>query len=421
MSDQPPAPPPQTLAPGSIDAATTITSHAASFDSAFSSVNNEIFKVVFFPDRIYHERFLNATRSPRYRYNVLEVRSYLDITAMKAEVYLDGRFLSNVLRLEYGAQRLVEQARERGRFLREALIAWIQPLPDGDPSPPQTRVRMQFDQWIGAFQVEIWETLEAPEGIPHDFSVLDQMGRNGGITAVPEFAAVMRRLPAVTKFQVAFRENERSRPYGYVIADGDAGWDNAFLRSHQQPNTPEPSSPANTVEDTSYLLHFQRGWYLSLSDIAPVYYRNAMMDGPDASGKQQNPDAAPDNIIAMRWIVQRELGGSMIFFHHVTIPPGKVEGNHQHVGSEELYFIVEGSGIAYMRNGDDPSLSAKDPDGTDRFRIVPRMTMGIGWNDFRELPVSPGSIIYTKSGGMHGIRNTGQSDLKFVAFLYHST
>ena len=33
----------------------------------------------------------------------------------------------------------------------------------------------------------------------------------------------------------------------------------------------------------------------------------------------------------------------------------------------------------------------------------------------------PGSVIYTKSGGMHGIRNVGKSDLKFVAFLYHST
>jgi oxalate decarboxylase/phosphoglucose isomerase-like protein (cupin superfamily) len=35
--------------------------------------------------------------------------------------------------------------------------------------------------------------------------------------------------------------------------------------------------------------------------------------------------------------------------------------------------------------------------------------------------VKPGSVIFTKSGGMHGIRNTGNADLKFVAFLYHST
>jgi oxalate decarboxylase/phosphoglucose isomerase-like protein (cupin superfamily) len=36
------------------------------------------------------------------------------------------------------------------------------------------------------------------------------------------------------------------------------------------------------------------------------------------------------------------------------------------------------------------------------------------------LPVSPGHVIFTKSGGVHGIRNTGTEPLKFVAFLYHS-
>jgi len=28
-------------------------------------------------------------------------------------------------------------------------------------------------------------------------------------------------------------------------------------------------------------------------------------------------------------------------------------------------------------------------------------------------------MIFTKSGGMHGIRNNGTAPLKFVAFLYH--
>src|SRR5262249_2680154 len=156
------------------------------------------------------------------------------------------------------------------------------------------------------------------------------------------------------------------------------------------------------IADLSYLLDFQRGWFLHLDDIQPVFYRNAMMDGPDQHGKQVNPDANPDNIIAMRWIVQRELGGSMIFFHHVTIPPGRVEGNHQHVGSEELYFVVEGDGIAYLRDGDDPK--------TDTYPLEQRMTMGLGMRSFRALPVKPGSVIYTKSGGMHGIRNAGATD-----------
>jgi oxalate decarboxylase/phosphoglucose isomerase-like protein (cupin superfamily) len=39
----------------------------------------------------------------------------------------------------------------------------------------------------------------------------------------------------------------------------------------------------------------------------------------------------------------------------------------------------------------------------------------------RELQVQPGSVIYTKSGGVHGIRNPGTEPLKFVAFLYQTT
>jgi hypothetical protein len=76
---------------------------------------------------------------------------------------------------------------------------------------------------------------------------------------------------------------------------------------------------------------------------------------------------------------------------------------------------VQGNGIAYLRVGDDPTLG-------DQYNTVQREVFGLGQQDFKELPVKAGSIIYTKSGGMHGIRNLPDSpvDLKFVAFLYHS-
>jgi mannose-6-phosphate isomerase-like protein (cupin superfamily) len=292
---------------------------------------------------------------------------------------------------------------------------WIQPLPDGVPNPPSARVRLAYDIWTHAFQVEIWETLEAPEGTSHAFSVLDQMGRNGPITRVPQFDGVMAQLASLNSMELAFREDTRDVPFGFSITDEHAAWDNAFLRSHQEPVTSDPSSPRNTILDQSYRLDFQRGWYVQAQEIAPVRYLNAMMDSAG------NPDAKPDNIIEMRWIFQREFGGSMIFFHHVTIPPGHVEGNHQHIGSEELYYIVEGEGIAYLRVGDDPATDAKNQDGEDVYPIERRLTMGLGYYDYRRLPVKPGSVIFTKSGGMHGIRNTGSADLKFVAFLYHST
>src|SRR5512144_2654726 len=99
------------------------------FDDRFTYPDFETFKIVFYPDRIYHAAYLNATRSPRYRYNVQEVRNALDITVLKGQVYMDGLFLCNFIRLEYRAGRLVELARERGRFLQDEIIAWLRLLP----------------------------------------------------------------------------------------------------------------------------------------------------------------------------------------------------------------------------------------------------------------------------------------------------
>ncbi len=379
--------------------------HDGKFDERFSSPWNEIFKVVFFPDRIYHASYLNATRSSRYRYNVQEVRSYLDINVMKGEVYLDGNFLSNFLRIEYYSNRLVEQAREKKRFVKNDVIAWVKVLPTDDANIAESRVKLHYCPWINAYQVEIWQTLEPPATNYHDFKILDQMGRGGSITRIKAFNPALQEIKELKQLLLAFRENDRSFPAGYQINDDQAAWDNAYLRSHQEPRTQEPSSSQNTIADQNYLINFQRGWYLDAQKIQPVRYRNAMMD-------DSNPDRKDDNIIEMRWIVQRELGGSNIFFHEVTIPPGKVEGTHQHIGTEELYYIVQGEGIAYLRVGDDPA--------TEQFPTVQRNVMGLGYKDFKELPVKPGSVIFTKSGGMHGIRNPGTEPLKFVAFLYHT-
>lgn len=379
------------------------------FNDIFTSPENSIFKVVFFPDRIYHAPYLNATRSSRYRYNVTEVRGYLDIIALKAQVYLDGSFFCNVLRLEYRASRLVEQARLKNRFLREEVLSWVKLDANGRDDGPESMVKLHYDAWINGYQVELWETLEAPANGYHDFSVLDMMGRDRPITRIKVFNPVLADLASLRRIALAFRENDRNLPSGRVIAD--PGWDNDFLRSHQEPRSGEPSAPENTVLDQNYLLDFQRGWFRQAGDIKPVRYRNAMMEG------DKNPDAKNDNIIEMRWLFQREFGSSMVFFHEVTVPPGKVEGNHQHIGSEELYFITQGEGIAYLRVGDDPSAD-------DRFPTESREVFGLGPRDFKAIPVKPGSMIFTKSGGMHGIRNPNpdptSAPLKFVAFLYHS-
>ncbi|MCC6858045.1 MAG: hypothetical protein IT158_05780 [Bryobacterales bacterium] len=373
------------------------------FSDRFTHPENETFKVVFYPDRIYHAQYLNATRSPRYRYNVHEVRNQLDIAVLKGQVYMDGLYLCNFMRIEYRASRLTELARERNRFLQDEIVAWVHLLPQDSVPEAEAQVKLVYDKWVDAYQVEIWETLEAPLGKHHDYMVQDLMGRSGSIVKVKEFSPALREVRAIRRVEIAFRENDRDLPFGYAIQNPE--WDNNFLRTHQEPRSDAPSAPENTVEDKCYLIDFQRGWYFNARDVKPVRYLNAMMT-PD------NPDVKPDNVIEMRWLVQRELGSSVVFFHEVTIPPGKVEGTHRHIGTEELYFVTQGKGVAYMAEGDDPATSG--------LPTVQREIYTLGPLDCKELPVEPGSVIYTKSGGVHGIRNNGSEPLKFAAFLYHT-
>jgi quercetin dioxygenase-like cupin family protein len=411
------------------------------FREIFSSPENQIFKVVFFPDRIFHAQYLNATRAPeRYRYAVSEARSVLDISVLKAQVFFDGRKMSNLLRIEYRGGRLVEMTRESGRFLRDEVIAWVKvhgKTTAGDAVTAERPVKMHFCPWINAYQVEIWQTLEppAPE-TPHHFQVLAQMGPTGAITRVRAFSPLLQALDDIDQVELAFRESDVNLPYGTPIVD--PRWDNNYERNFQAPRSPFPSDNAsNTVPVNNYLVCFQKGWYLDANTVAPVRYRNAMMDttnpewiNPDANPQLNTPAAwqgqvppasfTTANVIEMRWILQREFGGSTVFFHEVTIPPGTVEGTHQHIGSEELYYIVDGEGIAYMAEGDDPKTGLDPTTGQPRFPIVERHVFGLFPRPCVELPVSPGKVIFTKSGGVHGIRNTSDRPLKFVAFLYHS-
>jgi mannose-6-phosphate isomerase-like protein (cupin superfamily) len=376
------------------------------FNDIAGTVESQVFQVVFFPDRIYHAQYLNATRSPRYRYNVREVRGKADINVLKGEVYLDGIKLCNFLRLEYRGSRLVEVARERHRFLGSAVLAQVSLLTDGG-FKAEAQVRMHHCPWIDSFQVELWDTLEPPAGKRHDFQVLDMIGQGGSITRVPHFAEALRDTKAIKWVNVSFRENDVYQPNGFFVSPEQATWDNFFERNVQVPNTQEPSSDRNTVKEFSYGVNFQRGWFIKqVGDIPPVRYRNAMMND-EAEGRRD------DNITDMRWALQQEFGGSVVFFHEVTIAPKTIEGTHRHIGSEELYYITSGRGVAYMGENDDPAIAQQYP-------TVQRDIFGIGPKPCKRVEVEPGSVIFTKSGGIHGIENPNDEPLKFVAFLYHS-
>lgn len=386
-------------------------------DQAFNEIQNRpensVFSIVFFPDRIYHAQYLNATRSSRYRYYVHEVRNALDNMVMKGRVFLDGSLLARFLRIEYRASRLVEQAREKDRFLRDMVLANVTVRHQDPTRNASALVRLHFDNWIDAYQVEIWDSLEPSPTKHHDIKVANMMGREGSITCIRSFDAALADPDGIQQVELSFRENDIDIPLGYKI--GDPQSDNNFGRTYQVPKTQDPSAEQNTVAVNSYLLDFQRGWFFQkVRDMLPVRYKNAMTESTSADFNTRGPN---DNIIEMRWVVQRELGGSNVYFHEVTIPPGTVEGTHQHIGSEELYYIFEGEGIAYMGDGDDPTLSDET-----QYPLRTVDIFGLPKHDVREVKVQPGSVIYTKSGGIHGIRNPhGSQPLRFVAFGYHSS
>ena len=393
------------------------------YDLINSHPANEVFHVVFFPDRVYHAQYLNASRSARYRYNIQEVRGKSDATVLKGEVYLDDALLTQFIRIEYRGGRLVEVSRQKQRWLQDALLAWVKIIPDSSLPEVETRLTLGYCPWVDAYQAEIWATLEPPSGARHDIKVLDLMGRHGAITRVPSFSPAIREIRRIRRVQLAFRENETHEPLGYGISDADAAWDNFYDRNIQVPNTNNPSDQTNTVPSKHYEIDFRRGWFIQdASKVAPVRYRNAMM--LDTSVKTFadrffNGDVnamSGKNVIEMRWILQQELGTNLVFFHEVTIPPGCVEGTHQHIGSEELYYVTEGQGFAYMAENDDPDLAANP-----NIKTVSMPIFGLDERPMKEVPVQPGSVIFTKSGGMHGIRNASDSaPLKFVAFLYHA-
>ena len=229
------------------------------------------------------------------------------------------------------------------------------------------------------------------------------MGKERQITRIKAFNPALEDIKGIKTVDVAFGKTTWIPP---SAIGSRPGLDNDYMRSHQNHRI-HGQLAENTVQDDNYSLTFQRGWFLQAEDVQPVRYNNAMMDADNPERRGDN-----DNIVEMRWILQRELGGNLVYFHEVNVTPGAYEGSHHHIGSEELYYIISGTGIAYMGERDDPATASKYP-------TVDKQIFGLGMRRVKELPVQAGNVIYTKSGGIHGIRNNGTEPLKFVAFGYH--
>ena len=84
-------------------------------------------------------------------------------------------------------------------------------------------------------------------------------------------------------------------------------------------------------------------------------------------------------------IVAEELGEHCKMFSKVTLPPHCELGYHEHHGETETYYILTGTGM-YDDTGKAVSAEA-------------------------------GDVFFCKDGDGHGLKNTGEEDLSFVALI----
>ena len=89
-------------------------------------------------------------------------------------------------------------------------------------------------------------------------------------------------------------------------------------------------------------------------------------------------------ILRKEVLIDREqMGEHCGLFGEVTLEPGAVLGYHEHHGETETYYILSGNGV-YVDNGE-------------------------------EVPAKEGDVFFCKDGDGHGLKNTGERDLVFLA------
>lgn len=81
---------------------------------------------------------------------------------------------------------------------------------------------------------------------------------------------------------------------------------------------------------------------------------------------------------------QSEFQSGLRFINYTILPPGTSIGLHQHGSDEEVYIVLEGSGL----------MSLNDKTYT----------------------VESGSVIVNSPYGSHALENTGKTDLKLLVF-----
>ena len=109
----------------------------------------------------------------------------------------------------------------------------------------------------------------------------------------------------------------------------------------------------------------------------PIIEQNTVSAKNKAGGKGE--------IFITHLLTPKEMVGKCEMFARVRIPDGASLGVHQHVGNNETYYILQGT-AAYTDNNETYMVQA-------------------------------GDTTFCAEGDRHGIENTGNEDLIFIALI----
>ncbi len=101
--------------------------------------------------------------------------------------------------------------------------------------------------------------------------------------------------------------------------------------------------------------------------------------------RRENAQGGEGHVFMKHLLNKEELNGKCGIFSQVTIPVGCSLGYHEHHGESETYYILSGEGV-YQDND-------------------------------TKYPVKAGDVTFTPSGSGHGLANSGDKDLVFMALI----
>ena len=107
--------------------------------------------------------------------------------------------------------------------------------------------------------------------------------------------------------------------------------------------------------------------------------------GERAVEKKEQMAGGKGHVLIEHLLNDEQLNGKCRMYAHVRLEPGCTLGVHPHHGETETYYILSGEGLYYD-------------------------------ND-QSYPVKAGDVTFCADGGTHGLDNTGDTNLEFMALI----